>query len=108
MMIGLAGLATLGGIAYLGSRVWAQAPQQYAQPGQPAAAVQPAAPVVTRVALVNLGQVIKNLQKFKKLMNGACWPMYIAPGMDITADITNILNQRYASVTTPPAVSGQR
>lgn len=222
MMIGLAGLATLGGVAYLGSRVVAQAPQQYAQPVQQAAATQPASSVTTRVALINLGQVIKNYQKFKnlmaevdaqskayqkdyetkrnaviakqgelakpenqnsphreqlereirdlqrqlqdlgeeakektgkmefdrlvqtykeiqeavqvyararnlelvmhyndgigtdaflppifqrKLMNGACWPMYIAPGMDITNDVTNMLNQRLQA-TAPAAPTG--
>lgn len=39
----------------------------------------------------------------RKLSNGACFPMYMSPGLDITQDITNMLNQRFAAVA-PPAV----
>jgi Skp family chaperone for outer membrane proteins len=53
----LVAVATLGVVIYVGSHVWAQ---QTTAP-RPA----PAAPLQTRVALVNLGQVIKNYQKFK-------------------------------------------
>ena len=39
----------------------------------------------------------------RKLANGACMPMYIAPGMDITDAVTQILNRNVASVGTPPS-----
>jgi Skp family chaperone for outer membrane proteins len=56
----LAGVATLGGAVYLGNQLWAQ-PQ--ANPGVPPGAQMP--PAVTRVAVVNLGQVIRNYVKFQ-------------------------------------------
>lgn len=34
----------------------------------------------------------------RKITNGACWPMYIAPGMDITADVTTMLNSRFTTI----------
>jgi Skp family chaperone for outer membrane proteins len=52
----LVAVATVGIAVYVGSRLWAQ---------QPNTTTRPAAPLQTRVALVNLGQVIKNYQKFK-------------------------------------------
>jgi Skp family chaperone for outer membrane proteins len=52
----LVGLATFGAGAYLGNHVWAQNNQT-----QPARS----APLQTRVGLVNIGQVIKNYNKFK-------------------------------------------
>lgn len=56
----LVGLAAVGGVAYLGSQIWAQNYQQPA--GAPAAA--PVAAVQTRIAIINLSQVIKNYKKF--------------------------------------------
>jgi Skp family chaperone for outer membrane proteins len=52
-----AGIMALGLAVYLGSRLWAQAP------AAPAAPVQ--APAQTRVALINVVQVITNYHKFK-------------------------------------------
>lgn len=52
------GVAVLGAAGYLGSRLTAQ--QTYPQAGVPASP-----PAVSRVAVVNLGQVIKNYAKFK-------------------------------------------
>lgn len=60
------GLALFGAAAYLGSRLTAQQPQ-YAQPN--AGGVPAAPPPMMRVAVLNLGQVIKNYQKFKNLTN---------------------------------------
>jgi len=54
----LAGLATLGVGVYLGSQVWAQQAGQ--APAQPAVA-----PLQSRIALVNIAQVIKNYNKYK-------------------------------------------
>jgi Skp family chaperone for outer membrane proteins len=54
----LVGVATLGVGVYLGSCLWAQQPASSS--ARPAAA-----PLQTRIALVNLGEVIKNYQKFK-------------------------------------------
>jgi Skp family chaperone for outer membrane proteins len=42
----------------------------------------------------------------RKLQTGACMPMYIAPGMNITDTISAMLNQRLGA--TPAAPSGQR
>jgi Skp family chaperone for outer membrane proteins len=39
----------------------------------------------------------------RKLANGACMPMYVAPGMDITDAVTQMLNRNVASVGTPPS-----
>ena len=55
------GLAALGGALYLGGRLAAQ--QQY-----PAGTVQTMPPAVSKIAVVNLGQVIKNYSKFKNFM----------------------------------------
>jgi Skp family chaperone for outer membrane proteins len=52
-MVIVAGLATLGALAYLGSQLWAQ---------QPAPAQAPACP---KVGLVNMAVVLKNYNKFK-------------------------------------------
>ena len=56
----LAGVATLGVAAYLGSHLSAQQYQQPQGSTPPAAA----APLRTRIALVNLNQVIKNYEKY--------------------------------------------
>jgi Skp family chaperone for outer membrane proteins len=72
----LAGIATLGAVAYLGTQVGAQQQyqqqqpqysQQYAQqhPNGGATSMSQAAPLRTRVALVNLLQVIKLYTKCK-------------------------------------------
>src|SRR5271166_4429060 len=50
----VAGIAALALVAYFGSRLWAQAPGAAA-----------AAPAQTRVAVINLLQVIKNYNKAK-------------------------------------------
>ncbi len=42
----------------------------------------------------------------RKLQNPACMPMYTAPGMNITASITEMLNQRLRAMT-PPSQPGQ-
>jgi Skp family chaperone for outer membrane proteins len=55
----LAGVATLGVGIYVGSSIWAQQPA--AQPARPATAP----PLQTRVAVINVAQVIKNYNKFK-------------------------------------------
>jgi Skp family chaperone for outer membrane proteins len=52
----VAGLAALAVLAYVGTQLWAQ------QPGGPA---QAAAPAQTRIAVINLLQVIKNYNKAK-------------------------------------------
>lgn len=72
----LAGVATLSAAIYASSRLWAQQggyAQQGAYQAQPTAAAQPR----TRVALINLGQIIKNYQKFKnfeeQLKNDTQW-----------------------------------
>ena len=54
----LAGLATLAVGAYLGSQGWAQN-------GTPAGGAAKTAALTTRVGLINIGQVIKNYNKFK-------------------------------------------
>jgi Skp family chaperone for outer membrane proteins len=41
----------------------------------------------------------------RKLQTGACMPMYLAPGMDITNTISSMLNQRLGA--TPAAPTGQ-
>lgn len=62
-LVTLTGLATLGVAAYLGSRLWAQAPPAAA----PAPAAQPARPLQTRIGLVNLVQVLKDYRKFQAI-----------------------------------------
>lgn len=64
----LVGLVAVGGVAYLGSQIWAQ---NYTQPGgAPAApAAAPVAAVQTRIAIVNLSQIIKNYKKFAAVQN---------------------------------------
>jgi Skp family chaperone for outer membrane proteins len=64
-MVFVAGLATLGAAAYLGSGVWGQqpnySPTAVAQPANP---VQPQrTPVQTRIAVVNMLQVVKSYKK---------------------------------------------
>jgi Skp family chaperone for outer membrane proteins len=39
----------------------------------------------------------------RKLANGACFPLYVHPGLDITNDIINMLNSRVAQTAAPPA-----
>ena len=59
------GLAALGMAAYLGNRLAAQQPN-YAQPnGNGAQPVAGQMPPMMRIAVLNLGQVIKNYQKWK-------------------------------------------
>jgi len=40
----------------------------------------------------------------RKLQTGACMPMYVAPGMDITNTISAMLNQRLGATSAPPSV----
>jgi Skp family chaperone for outer membrane proteins len=54
----LVGVATLGVVVYLGSKVWAQQ-------GSPGAARPAAVPIQTKVRVANIGQIIKNYSKFK-------------------------------------------
>lgn len=63
----LAGVATLAAGVYLGSQLWAQpgAPYTQAVPPRPSAPPGSGAAPRTRIALINLGQVIKNYQKYK-------------------------------------------
>jgi Skp family chaperone for outer membrane proteins len=42
----------------------------------------------------------------RKLQLGACFPMYHAPGMDITEYIVQMLNQRYQTMMNQPAPGG--
>lgn len=88
----LAGLAALGGVAYLGSQLLAQnysAPPAVpgGQPVQPAAA----APVQTRIALVNLSLVMKKYKKFESVQQelvskqGAYKTQYETYNKDMTA-----------------------
>ncbi|MBV9125947.1 MAG: OmpH family outer membrane protein [Planctomycetes bacterium] len=68
-MIGiLAGMAALGGGLYLSSPLWGQQ-GGFPQTSAGAPASMSAAPLQTRVALVNLGQVIKSYQKFANFQN---------------------------------------
>jgi hypothetical protein len=50
------------------------------------------------VASVDLYQP-GNVQR--KLQTGACMPMYVAPGMDITNTISAMLNQRLGAAPAP-------
>jgi hypothetical protein len=43
----------------------------------------------------------------RKLQTGACMPMYLAPGMNITDTISAMLNQRLGPAPAP-APAGQR
>src|SRR5262249_29102370 len=42
----------------------------------------------------------------RKLQLGACFPMYHAPGMDITEYVIQMLNQRYQTMMNQPAPGG--
>lgn len=59
----LAGLATLGGLGYLGSRLYAQQP--YPATYQQTNAAAPAAQPRTKIAVVNLAGVIRQYQKWQ-------------------------------------------
>jgi len=39
----------------------------------------------------------------RKMQGGACMPIYFAPGVDISADVVNALNQAYSRVAPPAA-----
>jgi len=41
----------------------------------------------------------------RKMSAGACMPMYITPGLDISQDIVNALNAKYPATTSAPAGS---
>src|SRR4051794_9828896 len=60
----LSGFIAASSLVYLGSQLKAQ---NYPPQTQAGAGMQPAHPVTSRIAVVNLGQVIKNYQKFKVL-----------------------------------------
>jgi Skp family chaperone for outer membrane proteins len=57
-------VATLGATAYLGSQLRAQNQQQNPGQVQQTTATAPAAPLKTRIAIINLQQVIKQYQKW--------------------------------------------
>jgi Skp family chaperone for outer membrane proteins len=61
-LVVLAGLATLGVVAYVGTQLWAQTP---GQPGQPAPAAAGPAPASPKVGMINLAAVLKGYNKFK-------------------------------------------
>ena len=42
----------------------------------------------------------------RKMQAGACMPIYFAPGIDISADVVNALNQAYSRVAPPAAPAG--
>lgn len=64
-VVSLTALATLGVTAYLGSHLCAQGQQQYTgQQVQQTVATAPAAPLRTRIAIINLQQVIKQYRKW--------------------------------------------
>jgi Skp family chaperone for outer membrane proteins len=62
--ISLTALATLGLTAYLGSQLRAQNQQPYAGQVQQTVATTQAAPLRTRIAIINLQQVIKQYRKW--------------------------------------------
>jgi Skp family chaperone for outer membrane proteins len=63
-VITLTAMAALGATAYLGSQLRAQNPQQYTGQVQQATATAPVKPLTTRVAIINLQQVIKQYRKW--------------------------------------------
>jgi Skp family chaperone for outer membrane proteins len=63
-VISLTALATLGVLAYLGSQLRAQNPPQYNNQVHQTVATAPAAPLRTRIAVINLQQVIKQYRKW--------------------------------------------
>ena len=87
-----AGILALGLAAYLGSRLWAQAP---------AAPVQ--APAQTRVALVNVVQVITNYHKFKTFQDelGRLAKPYKDREAELTKNLTAWENQLKKGDVTP-------
>jgi Skp family chaperone for outer membrane proteins len=42
----------------------------------------------------------------RKMSAGACMPMYLTPGLDISQDIVNALNAKYPVAAAPPAGAG--
>ena len=40
------------------------------------------------------------------MSNGACQPIYMAPGMDVTAQVTQMLNAKFTGNAAAPAVPG--
>ena len=42
----------------------------------------------------------------RKMSAGACMPMYLTPGLDISQDIVNTLNAKYPTTATAPAPGG--
>lgn len=44
----------------------------------------------------------------RKLANGACWPMYMAPGIDITREVYESLNAKFAPAAMAPTGGNQR
>jgi Skp family chaperone for outer membrane proteins len=42
----------------------------------------------------------------RKMAAGACMPMYLTPGLDISQDIVNTLNAKYPTTATAPAPGG--
>jgi Skp family chaperone for outer membrane proteins len=90
-----AGALALGLAVYLGSRLWAQAP---------AAPVQ--APAQTRVALVNIVQVITNYHKFKTFQDEL--GRLAKPYKDREAELTKNLEAWQAVLKNPASTQKQK
>jgi Skp family chaperone for outer membrane proteins len=90
-----AGILALGLAVYLGSRLWAQAP---------AAPVQ--APAQTRVALVNVVQVITNYHKFKTFQDEL--GRLAKPYKDREAELTKNLTAWETQLKKPDATPQQK
>src|SRR5262249_33644584 len=91
----LAGAAALGLAVYLGSQLWAQAP---------AAPVQ--APAQTRVALVNVVQVITNYHKFKTFQDEL--GRLAKPFKDREAELTKNMKAWQAVLENPASKQEQK
>src|SRR5207248_5484735 len=99
----LAGAVTLCAAAYLGSQLWAQQPVNQ---GVPQGMVQSVPPAVTRVAVINLGQVIRNYVKFKNFeaaVNGQ--KAEVRKRLD---DMNNRLMALQAEASKPETASARR
>lgn len=100
----LTGLATLGLGIYLGARAWAQ---PGGQPPQPGAAPVAAPPLRTRIAVINMVEVLKGYQKFQAFQQGLGGEVkkidaYIE---SLRAKMTDLRN-KYQSVTASDAREG--
>jgi len=92
-----AAVAAVGLAAYLGSRLWAQAP---------AAQAQAQAPAQTRVAMINMVQVITNYHKFKTFQDEL--GRLAKPYKEREAELTKNLNGWEAVLKRTDAPASQR